>query len=185
MWKRLIAVVGITGLLLTAGCQSQDVVTDYDTGADFSTLQRFGWLPEQPDNIDKQFQPLLAGRVKTALEQSLPAQFNPSDAGHPPDFLVRYFVRPVKKLVDDRPQAGIGIGSFGGNVGGGISLNFPLGGNKFDQKAEIIIDFLAPSDKRLLWRGSQEVALSSSEPEANTQQVQKAVSEILRKFPPQ
>jgi hypothetical protein len=181
MWKRTIIILAA---LLAVGCQSKNVVTDYDTGADFSQLQRYQWQDE-PNNIDPQFQSLLSGRVKAALEQSLAAQFTPADTTHQPDFLVRYFARPVQKVVDDRPKAGIGIGGFGGNVGGGISLSFPLGGNKFDQQAEIVVDFLSPADQKLLWRGSQVVALSSSQPEANTQQVQKAVDEILRQFPPQ
>lgn len=179
MWKRIFVLFGL--LALAAGCQSNKVETDYDTHADFTRLQRYQ-LQEKPENIEAQFEPLLSGRLKTALDQRLSAQFSP--VADKPDFLVRYYVKKVEKVVDDRPRAGIGIGGFGSNVGGGISLSLPLGGNKFDQQAQIIVDFIDPASQQLLWRGNTVVDLSSSDPEANTQQVQKAVNEILKNYPP-
>jgi len=180
MWKRVAVLVG---LLATAGCQSTNVKTDYDTSADFSQLHRYQ-IQAEANNIDAQFEPLLDNRVKTALEDSLLSQFNPATETEKPDFLVRYYARPVKQPVDDRPQMGIGVGSYGGSIGTGISMSFPLGGSALDQQAEIVIDFLEPGSQKLLWRGSRAVALSSSQPDLNTQQVAKAVAEILREFPP-
>lgn len=181
MWKRIAILLG---LLLTAGCQSTNVNTDYDTGTDFDKFHRYQWQDEA-DNVDAQYEPLLGSRVKTALEDQLANRFDVAGTAEKPDFLVRFYARPVKKLVDDRPQMGIGVGSYGGNVGTGISMSFPIGGNKFDQQAEIVIDFLEPGSRKLLWRGTRVVDLSSSQPDLNTQQVGKAVAEILREFPPQ
>lgn len=181
MWKRIAVLLG---LLLASGCQSTNVKTDYDTGADFSRFHHYRLQGESGD-IDTQFQPLLGDRLKTALEDNLANQFDVTAAGEQPDFLVRYYARPVKKLVDDRPQMGVGVGSYGGNFGTGVSLSFPLGGDRFDQQAEIVVDFLDPTSKKLLWRGTRTVDLSSSQPELNSQQVGRAVAEILRQFPPQ
>jgi hypothetical protein len=186
MWKRLVIgkrIAIVFAVLIAAGCQSKNVNTDYDTSADFSQLRRYQFQDDK-DNVDKQFEPLLSGRVKNALEQSLAAQFNLAKPNEAPDFRVRYFVKPVEKKVDDRPKLGIGLGGFGGNVGGGISLGIPLGGNKLDQQAQIVVDFVHPTSGQLLWRGNTVVGLSSSEPETNDKQVQQGVNEILKEFPP-
>jgi hypothetical protein len=180
MWKRILIVFAV---LIAAGCQSKNVNTDYDTTADFSQLRRYQYQ-DNTDNIDKKYEPLLSGRVKTALDNSLSNQFNVAKPNETADFLVRYYVKPVEKVVDDRPKLGIGVGGFGGNVGGGISLGIPLGGNDLDQQAQIVVDFVHPTSGQLLWRGSKVVALSSSKPDLNSQQVQRGVDEIIREFPP-
>lgn len=180
MWKRIAVLLGI---LITAGCQSTNVNTDYDTGANFDQFHRYQWQDEK-NNIDSQYEPLLGNRVKLALEDQLANQFDKVPEGEKPDFLVRYYVRPVQKVVDDRPQMGVGVGSYGGSFGTGVSMTFPIGGNRFDQQADIIVDFLDPSSQKLLWRGTRSVDLSSSQPQLNEQQVGRAVAEILRQFPP-
>jgi hypothetical protein len=73
----------------------------------------------------------------------------------------------------------------GGNYsGGGISFSFPLGGNDLDRQGQLIIDFLEPGSRRLLWRGSQVIGMSSSSSQLNERQLNKAASEILKQFPP-
>lgn len=180
MWRHLLL---IAAFLVAMPLHAADVQTDYDSSVDLGKVQHYQWL-KQTDGIDAQFSTLTDDMVREILTSSLDRQLQPASDKFPADVLVRYYIRPVKKLVDDRPRLGIGIGGFGSNVGGGVSLNFPLGGNDLDQQAHVVIDFLDPKTKRLIWRGSIVTGLSSKSSSTNQKQLQKAADAILRKFPP-
>lgn len=170
-------------LLFSAAAICANVETDYDVQFEFGNMHYYRWA-EQPDTIDDAYSTLPKDNIKFGLEQTLEQTLIPASAEHQADLLVRYYVKDVKKMVDDRPRVGIGMGGFGGNAGGGVSFSFPLGGDNLDRQAQIIIDFLEPKTQRLLWRGSQIVGMSSSSMQVNERQINKAAAEILKQFPP-
>lgn len=181
MLKRLVL---LTALLITSPLYAASVETDYDTSANFSHFAYYQ-LQAQSDNIDTMYSMLGSGNIEDALTPSLDQRLSPANAQHPTDLLVRYYIRDVKKIVDDRPRVGIGMGSMGDNIGGGFSFSFPLGGDKLDKQAQVVIDFIDAKTQKLLWRGSLVTGMSSTSTEINQRQVQKAAAEILKKFPPQ
>ena len=181
MWQRLsLTVAALTFAVMT---NAVDVQTDYDTEKDFSQFHYYQWQP-QTDSIDNTLTVLSADQIKDLLSYSLDRQMAAASEKFPADFLVRYYIKSVKKLTDDRPRVGIGMGGFGDSMGGGVSFSFPFGGNDLDQNAQIIVDFLEPKTQRLLWRGSAVTGISSSSTQANEKQLQKAFDEMLKKFPP-
>jgi len=185
MWQRFLPL--ITALIFPIAAHAADVQTDYDTEKDFSQLHYYQWQ-SQRDNIDAAFSALSTDTAKEFLSYSLDRQMAPASEQFPADFLVRYYIKSVQKLVDDRPHVGVGVGGYNGSMssgmGGGVSFSFPLGGNDLDQNAQIIVDFLDPKTQQLLWRGSTMVGVSSKSQQANQKQLQKAFNEILKKFPP-
>lgn len=180
MWQRTLLI--LTALTLSWTALASDVQTDYDTEKDFSQFHYYAWQP-QSDNIDSEFHALSADQLKDLLGYSLDRQLAPASEKFPADFLVRYYIKFVKKMVDDRPRVGVGMGGFNDNMGGGVSFNFPIGGSN-DQPAHIIIDFLDPKTQQLLWRGTVATNLNSASVQANQKQLQKAFDEILKRFPP-
>lgn len=181
MLKRLLLLAALT---ITSPLYAASVETDYDTNADFSHLNYYRWQ-EQSDNVDTMYSMLGNGNIEDALTPSLDQHLILANAQHPSDVLVRYYIRDAQQLVDDRPRVGIGMGSYNDNVGGGFSFSFPLGGDKLDKQAHVIIDFIDAKTHKLLWRGSLVTGMSSTSTEINQRQVQKAAAEILKKFPPQ
>jgi hypothetical protein len=181
MLKRLLLLAALT---ITSPLYAASVETDYDTNADFSHLNYYQWQ-EQSDNVDTMYSMLGNGNIEDALTPSLDQHLILANAQHPSDVLVRYYIRDAQQLVDDRPRVGIGMGSYNDNVGGGFSFSFPLGGDKLDKQAHVIIDFIDAKTHKLLWRGSLVTGMSSTSTEINQRQVQKAAAEILKKFPPQ
>lgn len=174
----------LAALLALAGCQSNDVSTDYDVNANFSNYRNYRWLDER-SGVGKEFDPLLAKRVQTALEQGLAKRmFNVAGEGQQPDFLVRYYVSSDPQVSEPRARGSVGLGSFGGNVGMGVSLGFPLGGTVVEQRAQLLIDFLNPATQELTWRGSKLITLRGTDPTEITAQVEQAVGDILSQFPP-
>lgn len=174
----------IVALLALAGCASNDVSTDYDVNANFSSYHTYRWLDER-SGVGKEFDPLLAKRVQTAIEQGLAKRlFSAAGEGQQPDFLVRYYVSSDPQVSEPRARGSVGLGSFGGNVGMGVSLGFPLGGTVVEQRAQLLIDFLNPATQELTWRGSKLITLRGTDPGEITAQVEQAVGDILARFPP-
>jgi hypothetical protein len=185
MWQRLLLITSLllSILLVSTSGHCANVETDYDVQFDFGQLHYYQWL-DAADNIDEVYATLPKDNIKFGLEQNLDSQLSPATAEHKADLLVRYYVRNVKKLVDDRPQVGLGVGGFGSNTGGGISFSFPLGGDNLDRQAQLVIDFLNPENQQLLWRGSLVIGMSSNSAQVNERQINKAAAEILKQFPP-
>lgn len=178
----------VAAMLASTVAWCANVETDYDVQYEFGNARYYQWA-EQPDNIDEAYAALPQDNLKLGLEQTLDQTLVAANAGHKPDLLVRYYVRNVEKLVDDRPRVGIGMGGGSGGYGdsysgGGISFSFPLGGDNLDRQAQLIIDFLEPGSQRLLWRGSLLTGMSSSSPQVNERQLNKAAINILKQFPP-
>lgn len=186
MWQRALLILAVF-TLSSSVAHATDVQTDYDTEKDFSQFHYYEWQA-QSDSIDSAFSALSPDTAKEFLAYSLDRQMAEASEKFPADFLVRYYIKGVPKLVDDRPRVGVGMGGYNGNggsgMGGGISFSFPLGGNDLDQNAQIIIDFLDPKTQQLLWRGSVVMGVSSKSTQANQKQLQKAFDEILKRFPP-
>lgn len=175
----------ITLALLLSACQhTSPVTTDYDTNTDFGTFHRYAWLEERSGS-DKEFDPLLSQRIKEAVADGLTArQFELADDKNKADFLVRYYIKTDEQTEEPKARGGVSLGSFGGNVGMGVSLNFPLGGKVIEQRAQILIDFVNAKDQKLAWRGLRKTVLKGENPNAMTGQIRGIVDEILGEFPP-
>lgn len=181
MWKR--ALLLLASCLASIAVHAADVDVDYDTEKDFSRFHYYEWQA-QADSIDSSLTTISADTAQNLLSYSLDRQLARASDKFPADFLVRFYIKPMKKLVDDRPRAGLGVGGFNDHMGGGISFSIPLGGNNLDQPAQIVIDFLDPKTQQLIWRGSLVTNVSSTSPQANQKPLQKAFDEILKRFPP-
>lgn len=182
MWKLLPIVLAA---LLATACQSRSPVsTDYDPAANFGSFHRYAWLEERSGS-DKQFDPLLSQRMRDAVGEGLTARaFTPADNTQNADFLVRYYIRADERVEDSAAHGSIGMGSYGGNVGMGVGLSFPLGGRVVEQRAELLIDFVNAKDQKLAWRGSRSLVLRGEDPQQLATQIRGAVEEILGRFPP-
>ena len=173
----------LAALTLSIAARAADVQYDYDTERDFSQFHFYEWQA-QADSIDESFKLLSIDQLKELLGYNLDRQMEHASEKSPANFLVRFYIKPMKKFVDDRPRIGLGMGGFNDSMGGGVSFSFPLGGNDLDQTAQIVIDFLDVKTQQLVWRGSVVTNLSSTSVAANQKQMQKAFEAILKKFPP-
>lgn len=174
-------------LLLVAGlssCQSTNVVIDYDTSADFSHMQNYAWFTETSGS-EQGFDPLIAERARKAVAvqlQQLPLPLAAS--GVQADVLVRYYVGTYTRSQGSKSSGSIGFGSAGGSTALGLALSFPLGGDKIVKEAQIVVDFVNPSDKKLMWRGTNRIKIGDDSPEQITDKINQAVTEIFSHYPP-
>ncbi len=182
-------IILITLLLALGGCQtSSNVVTDYDTTADFHRFHSYQWARQQAKH-GAEIDPLIISRTHSALElQLLLAGIDPVKAGARPDLLVHYQVISTVSGAPPRARGGVGIGHASGGSssrsGVGLSMSFPIGEPTVAERATIIIDFLDGTSEKLVWRGSATINLSGQSPSQRSAAVEKTVAEIIAQYPP-
>jgi len=160
------------GLIAIAiGCSSYNVSYDYDTGTDLAGLRTYDWMPQPreasgaaPGAVDQNS--LIDGRVKNAVNTQLEAKGVRRDSQNP-DFLIAYQVS-TKDRVRVR------------------SCTF-ITDKRFEtyEEGALVLDFVAPNGKDLLWRDVAESTLDSNPtPEKTDRRINEAVEKILKGFPP-
>lgn len=167
-------------VLLAAGCASLSVDYDYDPGADFSKLRTFGWLPRDSGAPSQE---LAVKRIQRAVNLQLQAK-GLTLASDNPDFLIGIQVSGRTK---DAGSVGVGA-SIGIPVGHGgtISLGGGRSRNKERREGTLVLDFVSPADRSLLWHGSATGTVHpEAPPEDQENRINQAVAEMLENFPPQ
>ena len=154
-------------IAVAIGCSSYRVSHDYDTGADLAGLRTYDWMPqplEAPGGGDGNS--LIDGRVKNAVNTQLAARGVRRDSQNP-DFLIAYQVS-TKDRVRVRNYTFISDKKF-----------------ETYEDGALVLDFVAPNGKDLLWRGVAERTLDSNPtPEKIDKRINEAVEKILEGFPP-
>ena len=169
-------------LCLTLGCTSTKSNIDYDPSVDFSKLEKYAWLPDQPQGQTRVLHTnsLRLNRIKKAIDRELLAkgltQTNRSEA----NFLIRSLVSeemdglatPVAHSPDHDPTA-----------------QTPTPKSKSATRYEnvaLIVDFLEPSAENLIWRGKGEVRIQrDTTAEAREASIEKLADQILSRYPPE
>ena len=177
-------IFGLT--LLLSACQSSQVVVDYDTSANFNDFTHYQWLDADKADNDDTDDPLLAERVKAALQQQLPAKkLLAATEETPANIMLRYYLSTQIDEQEPKTTGAIGIGGGSGNVGMGVSLRIPLGKPRIEKRVQIIVDLVGIEDNKLKWRGVRTITLTIDQAaEKTTAAVNKAIAEILAAYPP-
>lgn len=182
----LLALALLLLLGLTA-CRTFKVRSDWDESVSFDGMRRFAWLePPALEGADPfADNSLLRKRVRVVIETNLTGRGferveNPADA----DFLVTYGV-----LLDEKLRVNGGVTTYGGYGGYG---RWPVGlGGSYGapdvrnyQESTLIIDFLNPASKDLVWRGWASGILQTRDRDSGQQRFEAGIKAVLDAFPP-
>jgi hypothetical protein len=170
-------------VLLTVGCSSVSVSTDFDSEIDFTRLSSYNWMPapEQPSaELQKELSQntLIEGRVKRAVDAELAAK-GIRKATQDPDMLVAFLTGVQDKVDVQNWGYGYGWGRRRGPIGGSdvTAVHY--------EEGTLILDFVDPKTKKLIWRGVGKGVLPREvSPEKSQENINKAVEKILAKYPP-
>jgi len=163
-----------------------NVNQDYDSSTDFSSYRNFAWLQESQKKtgdirIDN---PLIDSRVRAAVDRTLTSR-GYKISGDAADFYVAYHLS-LKRKLDLEPVTGsivVGRGYYGS--WGGIALHNGSAVTEYEE-GTLVIDVNDAKTKKLVWRGwASRRVREHSTPEQTTDTINKAVEEILARFPPQ
>jgi hypothetical protein len=179
---------GSAGVLLffLLGCASGGAHVESATapGADIPAYASFGWLPASESAEGAAERPLSIGETNlyaAIRKQLIERGYREVEAS--PDFRIGFETAPHTQEKTSRPfNVGIGVGSWGGNVGGGVSTSVPVGSERVTTTAETRITIRAVDVKsnREVWLGS---ATRDVREGLDAGVVEKAVAEVMEEFP--
>lgn len=167
------------GVLLAVGCATLNADYDYDPSVDFSKLRTYGWLPRDPGSSTQE---LTVKRIQNAVNSQLQAK-GLTLASDNPDFLIGM---QVSGRTTDAGSVGVGA-SIGIPVGHGGTISLGTGRSKPTEKREgtLVLDFVSPAEKSVLWHGSATGTVHpEAPPEDQEKRINQAVEKILANFPP-
>ena len=175
----LLSLSVVLGLLV--GCSGIQVDRDYDPEVDFGSLRTWAWISHSGKSDDPRIDnALLDSRVRAAVEGKLAELgYRKLESGDP-DFGVVYHAAINKEIRVDTIYRSHGYGRYGyGGVGYAETLV-----SEYDV-GSLIIDVVAPSGQKLLWRGIATAAVQpGASPEKRTKRVDQAVDKMFKRFPP-
>jgi hypothetical protein len=180
--RALRRVASLLALLATVVCAGIPVDVDYDPAADFSGYRTFAWLvPENPPTghpaLDN---PLLAERIRSAIEGELRARGYAAAAPSRADFRVGFQITLQQKLDAYTVDHYYGYAPRWGPIYVPETVV-----HTYDE-GTLVVDIVDARQRRLVWRGwtSQRVYAKPS-PEESERIIREVVAAIFERFPPQ
>jgi hypothetical protein len=168
--KSLLAVVAV--LFAGSLAFAQQTTYNFDRGTDFTKLKTYKWVPikgaQHPDAITDK-------NIVTIIDAQLAAKGLVKKDADPVDLFVGYGTT----VEQEKMITGYG-GGFGFRFGGmGMAETSTI------NNGTILIDIYAVATKTLAWRGNvTEAVPSSSDPNKNYKQLEKAITKLMKDFPP-
>ena len=164
-----IATLAFCAVVLLPPAYAQNVNVDWDHNVqNFSAYKTYSWVkPLRPAPS-----PLMDQRVVAAIEAQLAAKGMQKSDG-PADVLITY------NAGIQRQRSAVAMGSGRWRMGGGMTTV-----NQSDSNiGTLAVDISDAKTKQLLWRGVARDTLSDK-PDKNTKKIDKAVSKMFKKYPP-
>lgn len=184
------ALAVLTFALLLSACETNRVTRDFDASRDFGAYRSWSWkepgLQYQPDD-PRIKSDLTEQRIRQSVIDQLDQRgLRMAPAGSKPDVRVQTYL-----IVEDRQQM-VSTNYGGGPWGGGWNRGWGGWGGmtetrNIDYKVSTLqIDILDGKDGKLVWRGSTEQVVNSSQatPAALDTAVRQTVAKVLAQYPP-
>lgn len=178
------ACVVLFGLACASGGWKSESTTAPDV--DLAGYASFGWLPpaagaaaegggEAPLSIAE-------ANLRRAIRIEL-AEKGYREVEHDPDFRIGLETAThLKEKVRPPARIGVGVGTWGGHVGGGVDASVPVGGGdvKTTGETQITIRAVDPRSNREVWVGTTTGEVREG---LEASVVEKAVADVLDGFP--
>lgn len=160
---------------LIVSCSPIYVNYDYETKHDFTKYKTYNYYSD----IETGLSELDTERLLTALDENM--TLKGLALSSTPDFYVN--ITSVEYHEARSSSVGVGVGGGGGNVGGGISVNIPVGKENVNRK--IVFDFVEENGIGLFWQAISEAKFDvSAKPEQREAQLKAIVNKVMEGFPP-
>ena len=169
-------------ILFAAGCSNIPVSIDFDPSVSFSGFNSYAFLPNQPQPTQdpRLHNSLIDGRVRSAVNRQLKARdFNevPIESA---DFLVMFHLGLETGIDVQTIHASHRYSRRGWSAGTSSRTTV-----REYERGTLLIDFLMPTDRSLVWRGSASARIrQTSDPTQRERRINEAVERILDRFPP-
>lgn len=167
-------------VVLLAGCASAPPAPESFTspGVDLTAYRSFGWkVPAGSATAEAPLR-IIDTHIRTAISAELTRR-GYTEAATAPELLVDYETLTEDKLRSSPVRLGIGMGSFGGHVGGSVSMGTP--DVESYREGRLVIHVLDAAKSQEVWYGTLAERLGKQGVEAPA--VARVVGRVLQGFP--
>lgn len=171
----------LLGALLLAGCAvaPEPPESMRDPTADFASYRTFGWSPAPAAEGQDEPLRLLDRNLRAAIADELRRK-GYVESAESPDLRLAYETASQQK-VENRPvRIGVGVGGWGGNVGGSVNVGSPS--VRSYQEGTLVIHAIDSSRNAEVWQGRISSRMSK-QGGLEAAAVAEAVRAALRDFP--
>jgi Domain of unknown function (DUF4136) len=174
--------LGLLASALVAGCASPppQPETMRDPAANFAAYRTFGWTAGGTTEATEAPVRLLDANLRAAISDAMKRKgYVEAPAGTSPDLRIAFETASAEKIENNPVRVGVGIGSWGGNFGGSVSMGSPSIRNY--QEGTLVIHAIDNARNAEVWQGrvSGKVTKGSLEPAA----INQAVAQAMADFP--
>ncbi len=179
-------VIYLIFVLMVIGCSTVRVTSDYDSDVDFTGLQSYSWLEIEAQSgedvrINNEFvKHVVRKSVDKVMKEKGYVRVNEEKA----DFQITWLGAIDKKMQADsishfyRPY---GYGSLYRDPNWSKDENLK---NREFEEGTLIIDFLDPTDHKIIWRGIGSEKIDGEGTEADAKRkINKVITRILKTIP--
>jgi Domain of unknown function (DUF4136) len=167
-------------IALVAGCATPppEPQSMRDPAANFAAYRSFGWAPTAAPGGNDQPLQLLDRNIRAAIAAEMQRK-GYAESQDNPQLRIAYETAKADKIENNPVRVGIGVGGWGGNVGGSVNVGSPSVRNFTE--GTLVIHAIDAAKNAEVWQGSIAGRLTkgSVEPAA----IQHAVSTAMRDFP--
>jgi hypothetical protein len=183
MRMRIVVPVLLCALALLGGCAGSAPAkpeSRIDPSANIPASKTFGWPPPatnlvSTDIAQRSFDDSIRDSINTNLGRKGYQQVETE-----PDLYVTYDVTPYEKTKSNPFSVGVGMGSWGGNVGGSVGVGTG-GGSRTVQESRITITVVDRKADKEVWQGTMTGSIS---PGASSNDIGGVVAQAMSDFPP-
>lgn len=167
-------------VVLLAGCTTPtppDHQSQTAPDANFAAYRTFGWQPPPAASSDEPLR-LLDTNIRTAIRAEMTKR-GYTEVQDDPQLRVAYETAADEKLKSNPFRIGIGLGSFGSNMGGSVNVGSPS--VQSYREGRLIIHVVDAAANRELWYGS--IAGSMGKGKLDADAVARAVALTMQDLP--
>ncbi len=167
-------------IMLLAGCTSPpppDHQSQTAPDANFAAYRTFGWQPPPAASSDEPLR-LLDTNIRTAIGAEMTKR-GYTEVQDNPQLRIAYETAADERLKSSPFRIGIGLGSFGSNIGGSVNVGSPS--VQSYREGRLIIHVVDAAANRELWYGS--IAGTMEKGKLDADAVARAVALAMQDFP--
>jgi hypothetical protein len=182
---RLVLVgIGLVAASLIAGCASNPPAPQSmrDPQANFAAYETFALTTDAGAGADKASPSvsIVEGHIRNAIVGEMKRKgYVEAAAGATPDVRVEYEAAKAEKLKNNPFRIGVGVGSYGSNVGGSVGASSPSVKNVTE--GTLVVHVIESARNAEVWRGSASRELRKGNVDQAT--VDAVVGELLADLP--
>ncbi|MCB1596556.1 MAG: DUF4136 domain-containing protein [Gammaproteobacteria bacterium] len=170
----------IVSALLAGGCtspSSPERASQTAPDANFAAYRTFGWQPPPAAGSEEPMR-LLDSNIREAIRTEMTRR-GYTEAKDDPDLWIAYETAADERLKSSPFRIGIGVGSFGSNVGGSVNVGSPS--VQSYREGRLVIHVVDAAANRELWFGSIAGSMQKGSLEADA--VARAVALAMQDLP--